>query len=178
MSKYGKWPPVLQNRWNFNFVLIKLSVTLWHFQNGLIHFHMTFQSVDIDFFSTICYSGYNVPLYWQPPLFQILSTPPPSLSSPTATPTALSVVLFFWLNGWSHHIWCAILIKMILWICTCWALVHLYQKDFDVFYATRHQVYWGQHMMGFFAGTLIWYHTYKHTQKKQCIQGPVDYPLT
>ena len=43
------------------------------------------------------------------PFFQILSTPSPfSLSSPTPTLTALSVVVFVWLNVWSRHIWCAI----------------------------------------------------------------------
>ena len=51
------------------------------------------------------------------PLFQILSTPlnhpPPPSSLPChlqpLSPTALCVFLFLWLNGWSHHIWCAIL---------------------------------------------------------------------
>ena len=43
----------------------------------------------------------------------------------TSTPTALSVVLFLWLNGWSCHIWCAILLSD------------------NMFYATRHHVYWG-----------------------------------
>ena len=48
-----------------------------------------------------------------PPLFQILTTPlprPPSLL-PTPTPTVYSVVLFLWLNGWSRHIWCTILLN-------------------------------------------------------------------
>ena len=49
-------------------------------------------------------------LYEDPP---ILSPPPPhtSLSLQTPTPTVLSVVLFLWQNGWSHHIWCAILLN-------------------------------------------------------------------
>ena len=51
---------------------------------------------------------------YPPPLFQNFSTPPPSMSCPTLTPTAHSVVLFLWLNGWSHYIWCAILLKDII----------------------------------------------------------------
>ena len=50
--------------------------------------------------------------YCQPPLFQILSTTPTtSLSPPAPTPTVLSGVLFLSLNGWTHHIWCAILLN-------------------------------------------------------------------
>ena len=51
------------------------------------------------------------------PLFHE-DTPPPILSTPllfqilwNPTPTVLSVVLFLWLNGWSYHIWCAILLN-------------------------------------------------------------------
>ena len=36
------------------------------------------------------------------PLFQFFSD---------TSPTALSVVLFLWLNGWTCHIWCAILLN-------------------------------------------------------------------
>ena len=36
------------------------------------------------------------------------------LSPPTPTPTVLSVVLFLWLNGWSRHIWCAVLLNHIM----------------------------------------------------------------
>ena len=50
--------------------------------------------------------------YCQPPLFQILSTTPTTSLSPSApTPTVLSGVLFLSLNGWTHHIWCAILLN-------------------------------------------------------------------
>ena len=44
---------------------------------------------------------------------QTLSNPlsPTSLSPPTSTPTVFSVVLLLWLNGWSCHIWCAILLN-------------------------------------------------------------------
>ena len=58
--------------------------------------------------------------YEEPPIllippFQILSTPPPPfLLQRTLTPTAHSVVLFLWLNGWSCQFWCAILLKDIM----------------------------------------------------------------
>ena len=44
-------------------------------------------------------------------LFQILS---PLLFRPTLTPTAHSVALSLSLNGWSRHIWCAILFNGIM----------------------------------------------------------------
>ena len=40
------------------------------------------------------------------------TSPPTSLLSPTPSPTAHSVALFLWLNGWSRHIWCAILLNI------------------------------------------------------------------
>ena len=62
-----------------------------------------------------------------PPLFKILSTPlppPPTHAhthtfthtythpaTPNPTPSLLSVVLFLWLNRWSRHIWCAIVLN-------------------------------------------------------------------
>ena len=66
--------------------------------------------------------GSNLPFYEDSPillpppsrlLFQMLSNPlsPTSLSPPTSIPTVLSVVLFLWLNGWSRHIWCIILLN-------------------------------------------------------------------
>ena len=36
---------------------------------------------------------------------------PPSMFPPTSTPTAHSVVLFLWLNGWSCHVWCTVLLN-------------------------------------------------------------------
>ena len=39
---------------------------------------------------------------------------PPSLLPPTPTSTSYSVVLFLWLNGWSCHIWSAILLNDIM----------------------------------------------------------------
>ena len=61
--------------------------------------------------------------FMKTPLYCLTNTPfsncshPPSqhtgtsLSSQTSTPAVLSVVLFLWLNGWSHCIWCAILLN-------------------------------------------------------------------
>ena len=47
-----------------------------------------------------------------PPLFKFYPPPPYNfLSLPIRTPTALSVVVFLWLNGWLCHIWCAILLN-------------------------------------------------------------------
>ena len=45
----------------------------------------------------------KTPLYCLPP--------PTSLSLQTPTPNVLSIVLFLWQNGWSHHTWCAILLN-------------------------------------------------------------------
>ena len=75
------------------------------------------------------------------PLFQILSNLPPSLSSPTPTLTALSVVLFLWLNGWSHHIYCATLFNVMeLHMSSLGNLVP--EGPWCMFYALRCQVYW------------------------------------
>ena len=45
------------------------------------------------------------------PLFFKVCPTPPTLLPPTPTPAAHSVVSFLWLNGWSHHIWCVILLN-------------------------------------------------------------------
>ena len=37
---------------------MKVLLTYWHFENGLIDLHTTLQSVEI-FFSIICYSAHN-----------------------------------------------------------------------------------------------------------------------
>ena len=89
----------------------------------------------------------KTPLYCLPHFFKFCppASPPTSLSpqTPTPTPTVLSVVLFLWLNGWSHHIWCAILLNdnmdlHMLSLCTLPPEGH-----WCVFYATRCQLYWG-----------------------------------
>ena len=46
-----------------------------------------------------------------------MSNPPPTPSFSVTFnhhPTALSIVLFLWLNGWLCHIWCAILLNDIM----------------------------------------------------------------
>ena len=45
------------------------------------------------------------------------------------TPTALSVVLFLWLNGWSRHIWCTFLLNDIMDLPVCFRKkwVHVWQ---------------------------------------------------
>ena len=78
-----------------------------------------------------------------PPHFQILSNLPPSLSSPTPTLTALSVVLFLWLNWWSHHIYCATLFNDVMDLHMS-SLGNLVPEGlWYMFYALRCQVYWG-----------------------------------
>ena len=86
-------------------------------------------------------------LYWLPPsphlIFNFATTifPLPCHLQPPF-PTVLSVVLFLWLNGWSRHIWCAILLNddMDLHMSSYGTLVP--EGPWCVFYAIRHQVYW------------------------------------
>ena len=119
------------------------------------------------------------------PLFQILSYPPSPCSLLPTTPSSLlfllscylsfcclSAVLFL-LNGWLHHIWWAILLNDILAQHMSILGTLVSEGPWCVFYAIRHQIYcmaWCT--MCFFAGTLIWYHTLKHTQHTQ---GSVDW---
>ena len=97
------------------------------------------------------------------PPFQILSNPP--LSPPTPTPTVLSVVLSLWLNGWSRHIWCAILLNdsRDLHMSSLGTLVP--EGPRCAFYATKQGVkvpeVW--HILWFFTGTQILYQTHTHT---------------
>ena len=88
-------------------------------------------------------------LFYEDPLY-CLSVPPPLclpppnfLSSSTNSPTALSVVLFLWLNGWWCHIWCAILLNanMDLYM---WSLgTSVPEGPWCVFQAIRPLVYCG-----------------------------------
>ena len=91
-----------------------------------------------------------------------------------STPRVLSVVLFLLLNGWSRHIWCAVLLNdnMDLHMSSLGTL--LPEGPWCVFYATRCQVYCGlTHSVVFY-----WYfnfishthtHTHMHTHKyTQC----------
>ena len=92
----------------------------------------------------------GAPILWRTsyilnPLFSNFVPPPTythtSLSPPSPTLTVLSIVLFFWLNGWSRHIWCAILL---------YDNMHLHQSSLGTlvpegpwcaFYATKRQVW-------------------------------------
>ena len=56
---------------------------------------------------------------------------PTSLPTTTSTPTALSVVMFLWLNG-DHATFDLPFYLRIIWIYTYQALVPYYQKDLDV----------------------------------------------
>ena len=121
------------------------------------------------------------------PPFQILSNPP--LSPPTPTPTVLSVVLSLWLNGWSRHIWCAILLNdnRDLHMSSLGTLVP--EGSRCAFYATKQGVkvpeVW--HILWFFTGTQILYQTHTHTHThthtrtharthaRTHTQGPVDW---
>ena len=92
----------------------------------------------------------------------ILLIPPTSLSPPTPTPTAPSVVMFLWLNGWSRHIWCAILLNdnMDLHMSSLHTLVP--EGSWCMFYAKRHQFYWGlTHNVSFY-----WYSDFVITYTK------------
>ena len=104
--------------------------------------------------------------YCQPPtttLFQVLPTPPTSLSPQTLIPNTPSVVMFVWLNGWSCHIWCAILCNnnMDLHMSSLGTLVT--EGPWYVFYVKGVKLTELWHILWFFTGTLIWYHTHTHT---------------
>ena len=106
------------------------------------------------------------------PSFQLFSNPPiPSLLPPTPTPTALSVVLYFWLNGWSYHIWCAILLNDIMNLMLSLGIL-VPEGPWCVFYVTRHQMYWGLTHNAVFC----WYsdlisHTKRHTTTHSTFRG-------
>ena len=78
------------------------------------------------------------------PPVQILSNPLPShhFQPPPSNPTALFDVLFLYLNGWLCHIsWVILLNIMNLRRMSLGNFVP--GRPYCVFYATRHQVYWG-----------------------------------
>ena len=107
------------------------------------------------------------------PFFQILSNPLPPL-------TALSAVLILWLNEWLRHIWCAILLNDIMNLLHMSSLGTLLPGvPWCVFYAKRHQLYWGLTYNVVFC----WYsdlisHKHIHTLKDtQYTQGPVDWHI-
>ena len=114
----------------------------------------------------------KTPLYCLPlPFFQVLSNPF-HLSCRFQPSTLLLFLLPCFLScfGWmgDRSTFDLLFYLMILWIYTFRALVHLYQKDVDVFFMQQGVKFtdvW--HIIRFFAGTLIWYHTRKHTRAQR-----------
>ena len=125
----------------------------------------------------------KTPYIVYPLFFKFWSLPPPTLLSTTPTLTALSAVLFLWLHGWPPDIWCVILLNDIMDLHMLSLVTLVPEGPWYVFYATRHQVYWGlTHNVAFCCySTLIWYqahtstHTHTHTHTHTCTQGPVDW---
>ena len=119
-------------------------------------------------------------LYCHPLFFKFCPTPPPPLpllSPPSPTPTDLSVVVSSCLNGWLHHIWCAILLNVIM-------DLHMFRLGSLIpggprcmFDAKRRQVYWGlTHNAVFCWNSDLISQTQTHTNKHaQHTQGPVDW---
>ena len=67
--------------------------------------------------------------------------PPTFLLPPTPTPTVFSVVMFLWLNGWSYHIRCAILLNDNIDLHTSHPRTLVPEGPWCVFYVRRRQVY-------------------------------------
>ena len=125
------------------------NVVLWGWNNYIVDLE---RKLNGDKISKIVHfkeynwqSGFNPHILWRlPPIlpnllfFKFCSTSNP-------LPTSLSVVLFLWLNWWSHYTWCVILLNdiMDLHMSSLATLVPEGKKDLDVFYATWYQVYWG-----------------------------------
>ena len=97
------------------------------------------------------------------------------LSPPTPAPTVLSAVLFLWLNEWSCHIWCAIVLNDNMDHCICQTLVPY--GPWCVFYATMCHLYWSLTQCDFLL--VPWFditHTHTHTHTEHT-QGPVDWHI-
>ena len=108
---------------------------------------------------------------------------PPFLSSPTFTPTDLSIALLLWLNGWLRNIWCSIYLYdiMDLHISNFGNLVP--EGRWCVFYALRRQIYWGltHNMVFWWCFDLISHtqtHTHTHTQTRSTLRDrQTDTPI-
>ena len=103
-------------------------------------------------------SLYCLPL----PLFQILSIPP----------TPLLPVLFLWLNGWSHQIWCAILFNHnngSTHVKSWWYLST--RRTLMCVLCNKVSSLMRPGPCGFFTGTLIWHHTQANTQTHTAHSG-------
>ena len=107
--------------------------------------------------------GANPSILWRvaPPFFKFCSTlPPTSVTYPTPIPTIFSVALFLWLNGWSSHIWCAVLLNdnIDLHMSSLGTLVS------EVLWCVLCQFYWGlTHNVVFYQYSDLISHTHKHT---------------
>ena len=112
-------------------------------------------------------------MYYLPPhLFQILSNlgggggychqPPPPL---------LFLLSCFFDRMGDCATFDVLLCQMILWIHTCQTLVPQYQKDLDVSFMQQSIEFTEVWHTWFFAGTLIWYHTHKHTHTQKAHSG-------
>ena len=108
--------------------------------------------------------GANPSILWRvapPPFFKFCSTlPPTSVTCPTPIPTVFSVALFLWLNGWSSHIWCAVLLNdnIDLHMSSLGTLVS------EVLWCVLCQFYWGlTHNVFFYQYSDLISHTHKHT---------------
>ena len=131
----------------------------------------------------VCIVGRGVltPLFYEAPLYSLPPPPPHPFSNfvqPPPFPCHLQPpppLLFLSLNGWSHHIWCAILLNIMdLHMSSLGTLVP--KEPWSVFYAKRRQVYWGlTHHVVFCRYSDLISNTHKDTHKDtQHIQGPVD----
>ena len=109
------------------------------------------------------------------PSFSNFLQPIPSPHSPVTsnlTPTVLSVDHFLWLNGWSRHIWCIILLndKMDLRMSSLGTLVP--DGHWCVFYVRRHQVYCSlTHYVLFYWCYDLISHTHTNTQTQTAHLG-------
>ena len=101
-------------------------------------------------------------LYIAYSLFQILSIPP----------TPLLPVLFLWLNGWSHQIWCAILFNHnngSTHVKSWWYLST--RRTLMCVLCNKVSSLMRPGPCGFFTGTLIWHHTQANTQTHTAHSG-------
>ena len=121
-----------------------LKLILWIFSNS--SFVMTPVQIEHQKMNSIVGRGFLTAHVL--PMLPFSNFVQPSIPFPVASnlhSTALFVALFLWLIGWFCHIWCVVLPNDITYL-------HMYVKPWYlsteapccVFYATRHQVYWGQ----------------------------------
>ena len=107
-------------------------------------------------------------LYEDPPILP----PPPPLPCHFKPPIPMFFLLSCFFDRMADRTTLDVLFYlMIIWIYTCSALVPYYQKDLDMCFMQKASSLLRSETC-FFTGTLIWYHTHKHTQHTQ---RPVDW---